>query len=303
MILTSHRLLAHSSSSSFPLSNLYFLRNSTSTLSLSILSNPTHFRILKLRSLRPEKFISFGSHYDPFRPRADESDGAVQKDVVGDFNLDSVLALAEFSFLLSSAILSVGFAVSSAIASSKKELFVAMGNRVVLWGVLALVGGVVIGAWIRRRQWRRICRETIKGGLEVNLLERIEKLEEDLRNSATIIRVLSRQLEKLGIRFRLTRKALKEPIAETAALSQKNSEATRALVVQSDILEKELGEIQKVLLAMQEQQQKQLDLILAIGKTSKLWESKRETSEVSASEKSKSAEAGDEINQKEFHQI
>lgn len=38
---------------------------------------------------------------------------------------------------------------------------------------------------------------------------------------------------------------------KTAALAQKNSEATRALVVQSDILEKELGEIQKVLLAMQ----------------------------------------------------
>ncbi|TKY60260.1 EPIDERMAL PATTERNING FACTOR protein 1 [Spatholobus suberectus] len=53
---------------------------------------------------------------------------------------------------------------------------------------------------------------------------------------------------------------------ETAALAQKNSEAARALAVQSDILEKELGEIQQVLLAMQEQQRKQLDLILAIGK-------------------------------------
>lgn len=38
---------------------------------------------------------------------------------------------------------------------------------------------------------------------------------------------------------------------KTAALAQKNSEATRALAVQEDILEKELGEIQKVLLAMQ----------------------------------------------------
>jgi hypothetical protein len=34
-------------------------------------------------------------------------------------------------------------------------------------------------------------------------------------------------------------------------LAQKNSDATRALAVQEDILEKELGEIQKVLLAMQ----------------------------------------------------
>lgn len=38
---------------------------------------------------------------------------------------------------------------------------------------------------------------------------------------------------------------------QTAALAQKNSEATRALAMQEDILEKELGEIQKVLLAMQ----------------------------------------------------
>lgn len=38
---------------------------------------------------------------------------------------------------------------------------------------------------------------------------------------------------------------------KTAALAQKNSEATRVLAAQQEILEKELGEIQKVLLAMQ----------------------------------------------------
>lgn len=40
-------------------------------------------------------------------------------------------------------------------------------------------------------------------------------------------------------------------ILQTAALTQKNSKATQALAVQEEILEKELGEIQKVLLAMQ----------------------------------------------------
>ena len=65
----------------------------------------------------------------------------------------------------------------------------------------------------------------------------------------------------------------------TAVLAQKNSEAARALAVQSDILEKEMVEIQQVLLAMQEQQRRQLDLILAIGKTGKLQESKLETRE------------------------
>lgn len=111
-----------------------------------------------------------------------------------------------------------------------------------------------------------------EGGSGVDFVGRIEKLEEDLRSSATIIRVLSRQLEKLGIRFRVTRRALKEPIAEAAALAQKNSEATRALAVQEDILEKELSEIQTMLLAMQEQQQKQLDLILAIAKSGNLFD-------------------------------
>ncbi|MQL97685.1 hypothetical protein Taro_030383 [Colocasia esculenta] len=38
---------------------------------------------------------------------------------------------------------------------------------------------------------------------------------------------------------------------QTATLAQKNSEATRALALQEDILEKEIGEVQKVLLAMQ----------------------------------------------------
>jgi hypothetical protein len=38
---------------------------------------------------------------------------------------------------------------------------------------------------------------------------------------------------------------------KTAALAQKNSEATRALALQENILEKELGETQKILLAMQ----------------------------------------------------
>ncbi|GLT56732.1 hypothetical protein SLA2020_297520 [Shorea laevis] len=155
-----------------------------------------------------------------------------------------------------------------------------MWRRALACGVAGLVGGVAIGALIRRRQWKRIYVESLKGnGEKMNLVERIEKLEADLRGSATIIRVLSRQVEKLGIRFRVTRKTLKDPIAETAALAQKNSEATRALAVQIGILERELSENQKVLLAMQDQQQKQLELILTIGKLAKLWESKQEPSE------------------------
>ncbi|KAF5458189.1 hypothetical protein F2P56_022243 [Juglans regia] len=236
------------------------------------LSSPQNLTHL---SLRPFNLAFFKTH-GPTRLRGYGSQAAARSnDVLGGSGLDSFLSIAELLCLVSSvAVLSIGFLANLAVlSSSKKAVLVEMGNRVSVWGVVFLAGGAAIGAWIRRRQWRGVCRETVKGGVHVNLLERVEKLEEDLRSSATIIRVLSRQLEKLGIRFRVTRKALKEPIAETAALTQKNSEATQTLALQEEILEKELGEIQKVLLAMQEQQQKQLELILAIGKTGKLWES------------------------------
>jgi hypothetical protein len=99
----------------------------------------------------------------------------------------------------------------------KKELFAAIGNRVAPWSLLMFVVGVFTGVLIRRRKWRETVNSGFSGS-EVNLLQRIEKLEEDLRNSTTVVRVLSRQLEKLGIRFRVTRKSLKEPITEVITL-------------------------------------------------------------------------------------
>ncbi|MCL7038150.1 hypothetical protein MKW94_005298 [Papaver nudicaule] len=193
------------------------------------------------------------------------------------FNFDVFLSIAEVLCLIPSAILSIGFALKWGYSKkSLQELVV--NNKVFVWQFGLLIGAVFIGTLIRRRQWNRIVTDSVKSriGPSFNLLERIEKLEEDLKSSATIIRVLSRQLEKLGIRFRVTRKALKEPISEAGALAQKNSEAARELAAHGDHLEKELGEIQKVLLAMQEQQQKQLELILAIMKVGKPREMQRE---------------------------
>ncbi|XLR10943.1 hypothetical protein S83_038881, partial [Arachis hypogaea] len=129
----------------------------------------------------------------------------------GGFDFDYFLSLIEFSCLLSSAFASVCVVV---VACLKKELLATIGSKAAVWGTLALVFGVLSGAWIRRRQWRRVCRETVKDGLEVNLLQRIEKLEEDLRSTSAISKVLSRELEKLEIRFRVTRKTLKEPVTE-----------------------------------------------------------------------------------------
>ncbi|XP_057420554.1 uncharacterized protein LOC130714650 [Lotus japonicus] len=263
-------LLTFTSHHPFVPHSLFTTNRICNNLSLSIIPlPPLHLNNTVKYSTPPHRFSSFTTHADSLRRRSEPS-------VAGDSSFDSFLSLLELTCLLSSVVVSAGVAV---IAAWKKELLAVIGSRASVWGVLMLAVGVLTGAVIRRRQWRETVVTGGFAGSEVNLLQRIGKLEEDLRSSTNVVRVLSRQLEKLGIRFRVTRQSLKDPIAETAALAQKNSEAARALAVQSDILEKELGEMQQVLLAMQEQQQKQLDLILAIAKAGKLWESKRETSE------------------------
>ncbi|XP_022893650.1 uncharacterized protein LOC111408097 isoform X1 [Olea europaea var. sylvestris] len=229
----------------------------------------THNHLLYIEKVK----ASFQEPFETAR-KQDNSNGGIG----GEYNFDALLSVLEFLCLASSAMSSIYFAV---IYGTQKGVVGWLGSKILVWQCVVLVSGVVVGAVIRRRQWRRICgvglsRASSSG---VNLLERVEKVEEAVRSSSTIIRVLSRQLEKLGNRFRVNRKALKEPVAESAALAQKNSEAIRSLSVHGDILEKELSEIQKVLLAMQEQQQKQLELILAIGKTGKLRESKRVTNQ------------------------
>nr|XP_043634752.1 uncharacterized protein LOC122605860 [Erigeron canadensis] len=238
----------------------------------NLIKTPKHpFTILPYHS-QTLKSIPFNS----FHPlKSSNSDSVLSP------NTDDILYIAEFISLTSSAILSIAFVLNNFILSSKKPVFLEfVGTRVYsVWQPVLLIVGIVIGVVIRRREWRRVClgfRKPGSGSGEnvVNLVERVEKLEEDLRSSVSVVRVLSRQLEKLGIRFRVTRKSMKDPIAQTAELAQKNSEATRALALQEDNLEKELAEIQKVLLAMQDQQQKQLELILAIAKSGKLLDNK-----------------------------
>ena len=71
---------------------------------------------------------------------------------------------------------------------------------------------MVIGNLVRWRQWQRMFRVN-ENGVNADLVQRVEKVEQDLQSSVTIVRML-RHLEKLGIRFRVARKALKEPINE-----------------------------------------------------------------------------------------
>ncbi|KAJ1268923.1 hypothetical protein BS78_07G170800 [Paspalum vaginatum] len=144
------------------------------------------------------------------------------------------------------------------------------GGRLLVVQYALLVGAVAIGSLIRRRQVGRLHPS---GGaadeVGVGLLARLEKVEESVRGMVATVGVLSRTVEKLGLRFRVFRRTLRDPISETGDLAQKNSEATHILAAQEALLEKEIGAIQKVLYAMQEQQQKQLDLILAIGEASR----------------------------------
>lgn len=194
--------------------------------------------------------------------------------VQGELSFDAFLSVAEILCILPPSIFSIGCLLGLAIPSASKLFQCSLGNKFCVWQFFFLVSAVAIGGLIRRRQWRRICGDNERTAC-VDLIARIEKVEQDMKSSARIVQVLSKQLEKLGIRFRVTKKALKEPIAETAALAKKNSEVTRALAIQEGILEKELVEIQKILLAMQEQQRKQVELILAIGKAGKLLECKK----------------------------
>ncbi|KAH8502767.1 hypothetical protein H0E87_014169 [Populus deltoides] len=285
--------------------------NSPHRITLLFTSTSLSLRNLTLSRHVNTSLHSHNFHFKPQTPKSSfnltlkayQSDPTIPTQDSNQFNLDQFLSVAELLCIFSSSIITISYALNYTLLNSKRGVLGVIGsNTGFAWGMVVMVSGVVIGAWIRRRQWWRVSRETGREGSResLNLVGRIEKLEEDLRSSATIIRVLSRQLEKLGIRFRVTRKALKEPIAETAALAQKNSDATRALAVQEDILEKELGEIQKVLLAMQEQQQKQLELILAIGKSGKLWDNRREP--VQEQELIKTSDLTEGANQLQTHE-
>ncbi|KAL1569653.1 hypothetical protein AAHA92_01107 [Salvia divinorum] len=261
MALTLHAIFTNKNPTQFPPTHFFNFPKLTFPR--------THFPTQNISTPQSRLFAaaritdSFQEPYGPSQHQANANGGS---------NLDAFLSLVEFVSLSSSAAVCVYAAVRCGL-----QMGAGLGSRVLVWQCVVLVSGLAAGAAIRRRQWRRICGVVVSRGPascspEANLLERVEKLEEDLRGAATIVQALSRRLEKLGIRFRLNRKALKEPIAETALLVQKNSQATQALAAEGEVLEKELGEIQTVLLSMQEQQQKQLELILAIGKVGKLWD-------------------------------
>ncbi|KAL3687306.1 hypothetical protein R1sor_013615 [Riccia sorocarpa] len=150
------------------------------------------------------------------------------------------------------------------------------------WQVPALWGALVINAILRAISTRSSVNRTERKWAEKSIKDftvdqRIGKLEDDMQSLAGISQALSRHLEKLGVRFRLTRRTLQDPIRETATLALKTSEVVSALASREDRLEaelletrRELQETQKLLVSLQESQQKQLALLVtAMTKTVK----------------------------------
>uniref|UniRef100_A0A453RT56 Secreted protein n=1 Tax=Aegilops tauschii subsp. strangulata TaxID=200361 RepID=A0A453RT56_AEGTS len=81
-----------------------------------------------------------------------------------------------------------------------------------------LVGAVAVGVLVRRKQWERLCRVGAGGSVSatggVDLVGRVEKVEESVRGVLAAVVVLSRTVEKLGVRFRVLRRAVTDPISE-----------------------------------------------------------------------------------------
>ncbi len=92
------------------------------------------------------------------------------------------------------------------------------------WQVLPLWGAILLNVILRARQWQvpskrgtRVASDSNQGLSDsTTMMKRIQQLEEDFQNTVTTSRVLSRHLEKLGVRFRVTRRSLRDPIQEAS---------------------------------------------------------------------------------------
>ncbi|MCO5611181.1 hypothetical protein L7F22_065431 [Adiantum nelumboides] len=89
-----------------------------------------------------------------------------------------------------------------------------------VWQTFFLLAALIINSILRARQWQsrgHFMNSTSKLVVaDSNVEGRVLKLEEDIASSVTIIRVLSKQLEKLAVRFRVTRQTLRDPIQEVS---------------------------------------------------------------------------------------
>ncbi|XP_024537778.1 uncharacterized protein LOC9638781 isoform X1 [Selaginella moellendorffii] len=123
-----------------------------------------------------------------------------------------------------------------------------------LW--LALLINIILRS-VQPQPRERILKESSN----LALAQRVASLEHDFLGSVTLIRALTRQLEKLGVRVQVTKRTLQDPIHQTAKLAADMASAVKALSHRETLLEEELKETRSALMAIQDQQAKQLELI------------------------------------------
>ncbi|KAG0553475.1 hypothetical protein KC19_12G014300 [Ceratodon purpureus] len=177
--------------------------------------------------------------------------------------------------LLGVASASIGFNAILLMSVTKPAVPVSHKETPFSWlslPLLAIWGAILLNAFVQYRVLERLTglpqRREITGRVDFTLKQRVDDLEENVREFVTTARGLSKQVEKLGVRFRATKRTLRDPMLETAAYAQKTSEVTTILAQREDRLEEELRGLQRALLAMQEHQVKQLALIsLALKRT------------------------------------
>lgn len=177
--------------------------------------------------------------------------------------------------LLGVASASIGFNAVLLMSVTKPAVPVSHRDSPFSWlslPLLAIWGAILLNAFVQYRILERLTclspRKGSTGRVDFTLQQRVADLEENVGEFVTTARGLSKQVEKLGVRFRATKRTLRDPMQETAVYAQKTSEVATILAQREDRLEEELRGLQRALLAMQEHQVKQLALIsLALKRT------------------------------------
>lgn len=85
---------------------------------------------------------------------------------------------------------------------------------------LAVWGAILLNAFVQYKIFECLLgipqgrKQSTVERVDLTLKQRVEDLEGCTREFVTTSRVLSRQVEKLGVRFRVTRRTLRDPIQE-----------------------------------------------------------------------------------------
>ena len=88
--------------------------------------------------------------------------------------------------------------------------------------ILAVWGAILLNAFVQYRILERLTclpqRRESTGRVDFTLKQRVADLEEDVREFVTTARGLSKQVEKLGLRFRATKRTLRDPMQEVSLM-------------------------------------------------------------------------------------